>query len=157
MCVQYWKCGDEITTVLVPEFSIDFSEILFPILAGYNDDSEHSIICIYTILRKFADFVSNALKYRHAVSCHELPFDTVCRLNQISRIFLDYLKNIGVDKYLPDVERCGYFPLKPTECIPFCQYVYESVCDKVFDIKEYLDNKGLTEVEDDFTENDLWE
>ena len=149
--IQYWKLGigenAETIAVEVPEFYLNFVEIVFPIVAGYSDESEQSVIYLYDLYKKFVQFVDEARKNRHALSCSELSFEVVGKLNQISNLFLSYLKILGVKRFLPELDQVGYFPLKPTDCIPYCQYAYEAVEDKLFDIREWLLTREMEQVE----------
>ncbi len=146
--ISVWRAKDDSDykmLVSVPEFKISFSSITLPILAGYNDDSEESVIDLWYIYTKFVKFIDELLHDRFSTTCSQLSFEQVQELNKLSRIFMDYTKGLGTKKFLPDVEEKGYFPLRPTECIPYCQYVYEAVEDRLFDIKEFLGEHGLQE------------
>ena len=134
--IQYWRLGMgegvETAAIEVPEFNLNFVEVSFPVVAGYSDESEQSVIYLYDLYKKFVQFVDEARKNRHALSCSELSFEVVGKLNQISNLFLSYLKILGVKRFLPELGRVGYFPLKPTDCIPYCQYAYRLFYGAVF-------------------------
>lgn len=153
---QQWKAGigenEETLSVVIPEFKFNFLEIKLPIVPGYSDESEQAVIFLYDLYKGFVHFVNEALKNRNSLSCSNLTFETVKKLDQISDIFLSYLKILGVSRFLPELDKVGYFPLRPTDCIPYCQYVFEAVEDKLFDIREWMATRELEKLEDDPSE-----
>ena len=158
--ISVWKDKDNNykLTVYVPDFKISFSSLTLPILGGFHEDSEESVIVLYHIYKEVVKFISESSRAKVAVSCGQLPYEQVDQLNQISHILLNYFKEIGADKFLPDIEKCGYFPLRPTDCIPYCQYFYESVEDALYDVKMWLIEHGLCEEEqEDTIPFEIWE
>lgn len=157
--VSVWRSEEDKTYkmfVYVPEFKVNFSSITLPILGGFNEDSEESAICLMFIYKEVVKFIEETNKARFVSTCSQLPYEQVEKLNQLAHILIDYFKEVGVNKFLPDVEKCGYFPLRPTDCIPYCQYVYEAIDDKLYDLKMYLAEKGLYEDSQE-EECNIWE
>ena len=146
--ISAWKSDDNSEyrmLVSVPDFKFSLSGITLPVLAGFNDDSEESVICLLYIYRGFSKFVGELLHDMGAMSCSHLTYEQTSKLDQVSKLFVEYTKTIGTKKYFPDVNERGYFSLRPTECIPYSQYVYEAVEDKLFDIRVFLTKHGLEE------------
>lgn len=137
---EIWKNTDtnEEFKIKVTESYFGCDKVTLPVITNFSDCSEESLIQLRYILNSFISFV-NAKKLSN-VKMDSLSWQVVTSINFVAKLFVDYLKLIGENRFFDFSE---FVNLSPNINTPYCEFVFSSAISAVEKIESELENKGL--------------
>ena len=154
--IQKWKSNTEEFNINVVECELNCKVIALPVLTNLEVSSEETLIQIKYIYDKYFELINKMLGDRKT-TINKLPYETILKLNFVAKMLYNYsLEIIDPDHKYDLYGAAGYVDISPSSTVPFCEYIYSAVIERINAIEEELTRRGLSIVQEDFSDTDWW-
>ena len=126
--------------------TVTCNNLILPVLVDIKEDTEQSLIEIHHLYKAWADFFEKTLRSNKVLEFSNLPYTVVIKLNKLAQFLQNYLTTMGIVTYYP---KCEWENMDPATSTPVCQYFYEALLERIKEVQDVLNKKGLFWSEDE--------